>query len=222
VGVRQRPVEDVGDDLHVAVRVRAEAAAGGDAVVVEDAQAAEAHVLGVVVVGERERVPAVEPAEDCLSPPARGSDADHGVLLSGHGASRHRFTAGRGRPKRSRSTDSAPGPTRINRSMTARYTVASSADGPVGLTNGCPMGMWTMPRAAIMVKARPAAAIGVNSPRIKATPPPNSVNAAIAWRKPGTGAGGESGWFIQPSGPSGCWILPRPCITKAVPTTSRT
>ena len=54
--------EDVADDLHVAMAVRAEAAARGDAVLVDDAQVAEAHVARVVVVGEREAVPALEPA----------------------------------------------------------------------------------------------------------------------------------------------------------------
>ena len=58
----ERALEHVGDDLHVAVRVGAEALAGRDAVVVDHAQRAEAHVLGVVVVGEREGVVGVEPA----------------------------------------------------------------------------------------------------------------------------------------------------------------
>ena len=51
------PDEHVADDLHVAMAVRAEAAARGDAVLVDDAQVAEAHVARVVVVGEREAVP---------------------------------------------------------------------------------------------------------------------------------------------------------------------
>jgi hypothetical protein len=55
-------VEHVADDLHVAMAVRAEAGAGCDGVVVEHAQVAEAHVRGVVVVGEREAVVAVQPA----------------------------------------------------------------------------------------------------------------------------------------------------------------
>ena len=60
--VRQRAFEHVADDLHVAVAVGAEAGAGGDAVLVDDAQVAEAHVARVVVVGEREAVVALEPA----------------------------------------------------------------------------------------------------------------------------------------------------------------
>ena len=47
-GARQHP----GEDLHVAVRVRPEAGAGGDAVIVDDAQRAEAHVAWVLVAPE--------------------------------------------------------------------------------------------------------------------------------------------------------------------------
>ena len=60
--VLERALEHVGDDLHVAVRVGAEALPGRDAVLVDHAQRAEAHVRGVVVVGERERVERAQPA----------------------------------------------------------------------------------------------------------------------------------------------------------------
>ena len=43
VAVGDRALADIGDDLHVAVRVRVEAGAGGDLVVVPDAQPAPAH-----------------------------------------------------------------------------------------------------------------------------------------------------------------------------------
>ena len=43
--------EHVGDDLHVAVAVRAETGARRDAVLVDDAQVADAHVARVVIVG---------------------------------------------------------------------------------------------------------------------------------------------------------------------------
>ncbi len=46
--------EDVTEDLHVAVGVFAEAALGGDDVLVDDAEGAEAHVGWVIVVGEAE------------------------------------------------------------------------------------------------------------------------------------------------------------------------
>ena len=48
----QFTVQEIRDDLHVVVRVRAEAAARGDGVVVDHPQAAETHVLWVVVVRE--------------------------------------------------------------------------------------------------------------------------------------------------------------------------
>jgi hypothetical protein len=50
--VRQLAAEHVADDFHVAVAVRSEAGAGGDAVFVDDAQVSHPHVLRVVVVGE--------------------------------------------------------------------------------------------------------------------------------------------------------------------------
>lgn len=62
VFVLESAFDDVGEDFHVAVRVGGEAAAGGDVVFVDDAQAAEAHVGGVVVIGEGEGMMGLEPA----------------------------------------------------------------------------------------------------------------------------------------------------------------
>src|SRR6185436_5249268 len=62
VAVGELAFEHVAHDLHVPVAVGAEAGAGGDGVVVDDAQVAHAHVGRVVVVGEREGVEALEPA----------------------------------------------------------------------------------------------------------------------------------------------------------------
>src|SRR5438270_9536923 len=56
-------LEDVGDDLHVAMRVRREALAAGDAVLVDDAQGSKTHVVAVVIFAERKRVISIEPAE---------------------------------------------------------------------------------------------------------------------------------------------------------------
>mmetsp|Transcript_15187 Transcript_15187/g.38014 ORF Transcript_15187/g.38014 Transcript_15187/m.38014 type:complete len:253 (-) Transcript_15187:9-767(-) len=61
VGVREDAVDDVRDDLHVAVRVAAEAAAGLHQVVVQHTQAAELCVLRVAVLGEREVEAGFEP-----------------------------------------------------------------------------------------------------------------------------------------------------------------
>src|SRR5450759_4037884 len=60
--VLERALEDVGDDLHVAVAMGAEALARLHDVLVDHAQAAKPNVLRVVVIGKRKRVVAVEPA----------------------------------------------------------------------------------------------------------------------------------------------------------------
>ena len=54
--VLQRAFQHVTENFHVAVRMRAEALSGRDAIVVNDAQRAEADVRRVVVVGKRESV----------------------------------------------------------------------------------------------------------------------------------------------------------------------
>jgi hypothetical protein len=76
--VLERPFEDVREDLHVGVAVRAEALPRLDAVFVDDAQRAEAHVLRVVEVGERERVEALEPAVGGVSAVVCASEGEHG------------------------------------------------------------------------------------------------------------------------------------------------
>ncbi|KAG0768036.1 hypothetical protein G6F22_017554 [Rhizopus arrhizus] len=60
--VRNGAVQHIGDDLHVPMAVRAEAAAGSNAVVIDHAQCAEAHVSRVVVVGEGEGMAGGQPA----------------------------------------------------------------------------------------------------------------------------------------------------------------
>src|SRR5262245_49499458 len=81
--VLERPVEDVREDLHVAVEVRAEPLSGLHAVIVEDAQRAKAHVPGIAVVGERERVAAVEPFDARVAAITCASDRDHRGCLPG-------------------------------------------------------------------------------------------------------------------------------------------
>ncbi len=61
------PGDDPCEDFHVAVRVSGEAGAGGDAVFVDDAERAEAHVGGVVVVAEAEGMEGAEPAVICVA-----------------------------------------------------------------------------------------------------------------------------------------------------------
>jgi hypothetical protein len=60
--MRELARQHVADDLHVAVAVRAEALAGRDAILVDDAQRSELDVLRIEVVRERERVIGLEPA----------------------------------------------------------------------------------------------------------------------------------------------------------------
>ena len=62
VGVLQVALQGNGDDLHVLVRVGVEAHARGHGVVVQHPQHAEVHALRVVVAGEAEGVPGVQPA----------------------------------------------------------------------------------------------------------------------------------------------------------------
>src|SRR5262249_50332928 len=80
--VLERPIEHVGDDLHVPVRVSAEALARLHAVLVDHAKRTEAHELCVVVVGEGKRMVALEPA--MLRVPALVSSSyfNHLAILS--------------------------------------------------------------------------------------------------------------------------------------------
>src|SRR5207237_4329430 len=77
VFVLEGSLENVRQDFHVPMAVRAEALSGLDPVVVQHAQRAKAHVTGVVIVAERERVPAVEPAPLSLSSLCRASNVKH-------------------------------------------------------------------------------------------------------------------------------------------------
>jgi hypothetical protein len=76
--VLERALEPVRDDLHVAVPVRAEAGARGNAVFVDDAQVAHAHVRRVVVIGEGKAVVALEPAVVGIAPVGGLAQRDHG------------------------------------------------------------------------------------------------------------------------------------------------
>ena len=63
VAVGDLAAEDPGHDLHVAMSVGAEAAVGGDDVVVVDEQEAVLAVLAVVVIAEVHRVLGIEPPD---------------------------------------------------------------------------------------------------------------------------------------------------------------
>ena len=80
--VREPAVEHVGQDLHVAMAVRTEALAGRDAIVVEHAQRAKAHVLRIVVPAERKRVIAVQPPQVALAAVLGLSQCQHVHILT--------------------------------------------------------------------------------------------------------------------------------------------
>ena len=61
-------IKHVGDNFHIPVGVGAKAVAGGHAVFVDHPQRAEAHVVGVHVIGERKRVVRAQPAVVCVAP----------------------------------------------------------------------------------------------------------------------------------------------------------
>ena len=71
--------EDVGDDLHVAVRMRWEAVIRRDPIFVDDAQRTESHPFRIPVIVEAEGVMRLQPA--VISAPAfvASSDLNHGV-----------------------------------------------------------------------------------------------------------------------------------------------
>jgi hypothetical protein len=73
----QRALQDVADDLHVAVAVGAEARAGLHPVLVDHAQRAETHVLRVVIIGEGEAVVGVEPAVIGMAPVGAAAQFGH-------------------------------------------------------------------------------------------------------------------------------------------------
>src|ERR1051325_1437535 len=75
-------VADIGDDLHVRVRVRREPGAGRGLVVVPDAQRAPAHALGVMVTREGEMMPGVEPVEALAAEAGKGTAFDHVLSIT--------------------------------------------------------------------------------------------------------------------------------------------
>jgi hypothetical protein len=93
VAMLQLAIENVGDDFHVAVAVRAEARVGRDAIVVDDPQRAKAHLLRVVMISEGERVPAVQPV-DLRAASLRGRSKSHHRSCSSHFSERHRSLQG--------------------------------------------------------------------------------------------------------------------------------
>jgi hypothetical protein len=75
-----RPFAHVGDDLHVGVGVRREPGTGLNGVVVPDPQRTPMNTLGVVVIGEREMVPGIQPAVIGMAKAVEGTMLDHSGL----------------------------------------------------------------------------------------------------------------------------------------------
>ena len=62
VTMQHVPFDDVGDDFHIAMGMRPKPLPGCDAIVVQHAQRAEAHVLRIVVVTKRKGLVSIEPS----------------------------------------------------------------------------------------------------------------------------------------------------------------
>src|SRR6266513_6455346 len=89
--VLERAFEDIGNDLHVAMSMSPEALAWADPVFIDHPQCPEAHLLWIVIVAERERVPAVEPPEIGSPTFCRVSYADHSTPRNKFSADVHRL-----------------------------------------------------------------------------------------------------------------------------------
>ena len=74
-------LQHIADDFHVAVPVGAEAGTRRDAVLVDDAQVAPAHVGGIVVTGERKAVVGLQPAVIGIATFLGLAKGQHAVLL---------------------------------------------------------------------------------------------------------------------------------------------
>ena len=92
--VGDRAFADIGDDLHVTVRVRRESAAGGDLVIVPDPQAAPVLALRVIVVGEGKMMTRVQPAVVGMAQTVERTTFDHDRISIGPVAARLREGAG--------------------------------------------------------------------------------------------------------------------------------
>ncbi|MNJ64193.1 hypothetical protein D3C77_601360 [compost metagenome] len=81
--VGDRSFAHIGDDFHVAVRVRREAAMGRDGVIVPHPEQAPVHARRVVIIREGEVVLGIQPAVLCAAELLEGTYVDHGIILMG-------------------------------------------------------------------------------------------------------------------------------------------
>ena len=75
--VADRSLSHIGDYFHVAMRMGRKAGVRGDRVIVPDAQRSPVHASRVVIIGEREMVPGVQPAEIVAAEPSEWPKFDH-------------------------------------------------------------------------------------------------------------------------------------------------
>ena len=73
VAVADGALADIGDDLHVAVRMSRKTTVGGNFVIVPDPQRAPVLALGVVVLGEREVMAGIQPAMQGMAEGLKGA-----------------------------------------------------------------------------------------------------------------------------------------------------
>src|SRR5512145_666947 len=73
----QGPLEDPGQDLHVAVAMSREARARRNAVVIDHAETSIAHPLRFVIMIEGEGVAAIEPVVPADTAPVGGTNRNH-------------------------------------------------------------------------------------------------------------------------------------------------
>src|SRR6516165_7431887 len=79
--MRDRALADIGDDLHVCMRMRGKSRVGGDLVVVPHSQASVAETLRVVIAGEGEVMLRLQPTVICATKGVEWSLLDHGSVL---------------------------------------------------------------------------------------------------------------------------------------------
>src|SRR5262245_61305218 len=78
ISVFQRSLENIGNDLHVAVAMHPKALAWLHAIVVDHSEGAEAHECGVVIVAKGERVVGIEPTVIQVTSLSSLAYQDHG------------------------------------------------------------------------------------------------------------------------------------------------
>src|SRR5262249_20138159 len=81
VAMADRATADIGDDLHVAMRMRRKAAVRRDMVVVPHSQRAPAVARRIAIIGKGEMVLGVQPAMVGTAEAGEGSKFDHGCHL---------------------------------------------------------------------------------------------------------------------------------------------